>query len=393
MTENLYNALERALKALESDTKPEIRVSECSENEAVLCNLIETAQIARTQVADGEIKAVSQRSRTRVLARAAQLRQFSQSRPSTYNRNPRLAYFLVLAIVILVSFSGFTITSAQALPGDQLYPVKLAVEDLSLDLSLGVADHRVLEDRYQERRIDEVNRLLVLDRLEFVEFYGKVINIEKDKWDVGGISVHLNLQTILIGDILPGMTVEVEGTTQTGGYVLASEIHLQKFGFVGYVESIGPESWSVSGRLIRITSETQLNPEISVGDWVIVSVRADDLGHLDALVIENASLPTPTPGPTSVPQKQEDIQDLDDYDHEDDQADDLDEEQGVDANGEQNKEDDNTEYDQTDNADRSVDHPKETDENDEDESEEEQEGSETEEVDDGDGEQDEKNDD
>jgi hypothetical protein len=95
------------------------------------------------------------------------------------------------------------------------------------------------------------------------------------------------------------MTVEVEGLTQPDGVVNASEIHLQTFGFVGYVEAIESQSWRIGGRTVQITAESRVSPGIRVGDWVVVSVRSDDFGNLTALIISGSTLPTPTSVPTA----------------------------------------------------------------------------------------------
>ena len=230
-----------------------------------------------------------------------QLRQEPQSHWWIFRRVPRFVYTLVLTLIFLISFSGLSIASAQALPGDQFYPFKRGAENIRLSLSVSPESHRAVEDLYQTRRIREVERLLASARTSFVAFYGKLNSQEASRWNIGGIDVRLTSDTIVIGDIPLGAVVEVEGMTLAEGWVQASEIHLQTFGFVGYVENISPDLWQIGGRTVQITQDSRIGSGIRVGDWVIASVRSDDFGNLFAQLIDTSNLATPTVTPTHTP--------------------------------------------------------------------------------------------
>jgi hypothetical protein len=294
MNEKLYNALEDGLTELESGVELEDLLAANPELEADLSHLLETAQIASREASREIAPEVINRSRTRVLSQGIQLQQRNRTGLGFLRRTHRLAIALVTAFVILLSGGGLAAGSAQALPGDQLYPVKRAAENLRLSLAVTLKDHQAVEDRYQARRVDEVEQLLRLGRSAFVEFHGRVNSRDGERWDIGGIKVRQNPQTILIGQIFHGLSVEVEGVTLPEGWVLASEIHLQTFGFIGYVESISPDVWQIAGRTVQITDQTRSDPGIQVGDWVVVSVLSDDFGNLSALIIDISTLPTPT---------------------------------------------------------------------------------------------------
>jgi hypothetical protein len=301
MNKNLYDTFEDALTELESGRKLDIILEENPELAGKFGGILEILEGSYRSAQEGIPTEVLNRSRTRILTRAMQLRQTSQSaflrgRPTTY----RLAIALVVALFILLSGSGIAVGSAGALPGDQLYPVKRAAENIRLSFTSSLEDHQAVEDRYQARRIDEVRQLLSLGRSELVQFHGRVNSREPERWEIGGIDVRQNSQTILIGDILPGMFVEVEGMTIPAGWVQASEIHLQALGFVGYVESISADIWRISGRSVLINSQTRLDPSIKVGDWVVVSAISDDFGNLTARLIEVSNLPTPIPNHTQL---------------------------------------------------------------------------------------------
>ena len=320
MTAHLHELLELALVRLEAGEKLDDILVDYPEHAAQLRPVLQTAEIAGQ---DPLIKAPSQvisRSRTRVLAHAAHLRQADQPGRMSWGRAQRLAVALVIALAFMLSWGGLIAASAQALPGDQLYPAKLTLEKVRLGLTFSPQSHQQVEALYQSRRVDEVQRLLTLGRVVLVEFHGVVEQQKMAEWVVSSIPVRLSPTTVMIGQILPGMTVEVEGLTQPDGVVNASEIHLQTFGFVGYVEAIGSQSWQIDGRSVQITAESRISPGIKVGDWVVASVRSDDFGNLTALIISGSTLPTPTPTPlptaTAVPttetQELPDVVDRDD---------------------------------------------------------------------------------
>jgi hypothetical protein len=372
--EKRYDALDQALAELAAGQD----AATLTEAIPDLTAELETAQWARS-LADIQIPTdAANRSRSQVLARAMQLRSEVQPRGWIFPRIPRLASALILALIILLSWNGLIIASARALPGDQLYPAKLTLEKLRLGLSLNPQVHQEVEEEYQARRIDEVERLLALGRVEFVQFFGMVDERWNDYWIIEGIEVHLLPETIILGDILAGMKVEVEGATQPEGWVQASEIHLQRFSFIGIVEGISDEIWSISGQDVLITSFSLIDSDLQIGDSVQVDVTSDDFGTLTAMSITTISprevdlLATETPE-TSIPTdrlKPGETEDADESDESDDKdesdesddmdepseaddMDDADEVEDVEDVEEHDQEDETDETDQKDDTDKS----------------------------------------
>ncbi|MFN2237289.1 MAG: DUF5666 domain-containing protein [Anaerolineales bacterium] len=243
---------------------------------------IETAKLARSFSTTMVPSDILQRSRTKLLLHTKELRQEVPTRNGFFQRVPRIAYVLVLVIFFLLSWNGLIIASAQALPGDHLYPAKITLEKLHIGLALNPQTHQKAEEEYQSRRVDEVKRLLAIGRMEFVQFLGIVEQQWNDRWIVDGIEVRLLPETIVLGDIQDGMMVEVEGSTLPEGWVQASEIHLQNFSFNGTVELISESNWTISGRDVQITSSTLIDADIKVGDNVLIDVISDDFGNLTA---------------------------------------------------------------------------------------------------------------
>ncbi len=300
MIGNLYDHLEQALEQLETGEELDSILAAYPVHAVQLKPILQAALKVLPDPSQPVSPEVLNRSRTRILAHANQLRQ-DQPAHTAWGSLQRLVIALGIALVFLLSWGGLMVTSARTLPGDQLYPAKLTLEKVRLGLTFSSENHKQVEELYQSRRVDEVQQLLELGRIVLVEFDGVVEDQQPGAWLISGIRVRLNPTTVVIGEILPGMTTEVEGLTQLDGTIQASEIHLQAFAFVGYVESIAPQVWQINGLTVQISPDSRISSGLEVGDWVVVEVHPDDFGNLTALLISDTNLPTPTPLPTATP--------------------------------------------------------------------------------------------
>jgi len=176
------------------------------------------------------------------------------------------------------------------LPGDSLYPLKRVVEDISVYLVRNREIRQEYENTYSKQRVDEINRLIMLNRKQQISFEGVLESQNDTNWMVSGISVILQANTTFIGggekvglyDV--ASVVEVEGITNSEGGVTAIEIHLREYQFFGIVETIRSNFWQISGLQVVISSQTQIEEGIRVGDNVTVLMRSEDDG-LYALAI------------------------------------------------------------------------------------------------------------
>jgi hypothetical protein len=140
---------------------------------------------------------------------------------------PRLALYGVLTVLIA---GFFTVNaSASSLPGDPLYGVKLSLEELRLALAFDDDYRDELEDEFEEERLDEVQALLGEGREEDVEFWGLIESKSNGSWVINGITVIVDIQTEIYGDLEIGDLVKVEALTQPDGSLLALEIYGEGF--------------------------------------------------------------------------------------------------------------------------------------------------------------------
>src|SRR4030066_664915 len=149
----------------------------------------------------------------------------------------RMAMALGIAGLFLLFSGGLLITSAKSLPGDSLYPLKRAVEDIKVYLAPSDEIRHEYEDAYSQKRVEEVNLLIGLTREQKISFEGIISSMDESQWGVSGIPVVIHPDTVIVAGvdgrnaIVPGMWVEVEGNTGSQGQVYANEIHLREYQF------------------------------------------------------------------------------------------------------------------------------------------------------------------
>lgn len=146
-----------------------------------------------------------------------------------------------------------------------------------------------------------------------IKFYDRIQTLPTSAdlvgtWQVGGRSVQVTSNTQLDrsrGNFAVGVLVEVEGSQQTDGTILAKEIHVESSGgggsssgsyfeFYGVIETqptgtgfVG--DWTIAGRTVRVTSSTSIetrNGTLQVGALVEVKGVVDSAGVITASRIE-----------------------------------------------------------------------------------------------------------
>ena len=314
---HLSEALQSCLAALENGENLDDCLERYPDQARDLKALVKTAQFARSRADVHVPHAAFHRSRSRLLVKAAHLSEQRQSRRSWswFGRKPRIVFAaLALAVVFFMSWKGL-VESVQALPGDPLYPIKRSAEDARLRIIPDAHRKRAIQVQFERRRVGEVTELLVLGRVVDVTFEGVLQERDSQRWTIDSVPVTIAPQTQIAGNIENGQVVEVSGTTQANGEVLASTIRLHSYQLIGQVESISPAEWVVSGIKLRVSRESQIDPAARVHDHVIVLVEVEEDQALKALailrllqpdlIIEEISEPTRTTRPNDVPQNEE----------------------------------------------------------------------------------------
>ena len=286
MNERLFDAVEICLAALRTGVDMDACLALYPDLSNELRPILEASRAARQL---GNIQtppaSIENRSRARFLTIAAAL----GSKPKPRFRWTSLRRMALVTLIILVAFAvswnGLLVASAQSLPGDVLYPVKRVSERVNLRLMPNLEEKHQYESDFNLRRAEEVKLLLDLGRVEHVSYEGTVTEITPDRWVVGGFTVFVSADTVYVGAPKVGQFVEIEGQSQPGGWVKAQEIHLRYFQYVGEVEQIAQDVWSISGTQFDLSPNTQIDPGLNVHDQAFVLVQSNDDGKLTALAI------------------------------------------------------------------------------------------------------------
>ena len=103
------------------------------------------------------------------------------------------------------------------------------------------------------------------------------------QWLLGDVVVLLDEETAVDPDIELDDWVRVTGVVLEDGSLLAQQIQKQivedaPFEFIGVVQTIGAESWTISGIEIAVNDETEIKDDPSVGDVVKVEGQITEEG-------------------------------------------------------------------------------------------------------------------
>jgi uncharacterized protein DUF5666/uncharacterized protein DUF5667 len=347
--ELLIEAFDDCLSALAAGGSLDDCLARYPSGQDELRSLLVTAGAARAMGASATIpQRAAMSSRARFLAGGAQLRPVSPSR-SRVGRwpMPRAAVALAALALVVAGTYGVVGASTRSLPGDVLYGVKRTVEQTQLLLAPNEDSRARLETEFDERRAEEVQAVTLQKRTARVQFSGPVESMEGPRWSVRQISVLLSPQTRVEGEPSVGAIVEVSGTSQADGTVLASLIAVtsespmatpmptvgapaqatptapfaptstppptaalpptetpasvnplpgasptptaeqdQEVEFTGVVEFTSETLWHIAGQEVTITPATEIGGSPQVGQMVEVQARRDRNGVLIAQHIQ-----------------------------------------------------------------------------------------------------------
>ena len=214
-------ALDQALDALAAGQAPEAILARFrppafpAHYAADLAPLLEAAQRAQAGLAAPVPAPNLARGRRRFL-------QAAQARPRAtraFRLNPALGFVLAVVFIGLLAYVPWA--SAAALPGDGLYPVKRAIENVQA--ALAAPDQRAaVAEALAARRRDEAARLTNLRRAAQLSFEGTVERVERDRLSVSGLTV-LTREAAAFN---PGDRVAVEARSTTDGTLIATRLTL-----------------------------------------------------------------------------------------------------------------------------------------------------------------------
>ena len=224
--ENIFDVLEICFQNLEKG----MDVESCLARYPELADDLRPALMASVQLSSlPDVKVsdnAARRGKARFLQAAAEMRE--QDRPVSalpfWRKNGFFgARFFRMAITtatmvafLLTGGTGLVSASSSALPGDQLYTVKRSWEDVQLFFVFDSHAKIELANEFDHQRVQEIEELYSEKRIAAVNFQGVVQTQQKGAWMIDGLTVVVNHETILKGEILSGSIVKVIGETDDG---------------------------------------------------------------------------------------------------------------------------------------------------------------------------------
>lgn len=290
MSERLQDAFEVCIGALDTGVDLEQCLSLYPEFGQELREGLESYLLLKPLRKQTVPDEAQQRSRTRMLERAAELRKQGKLRAVWWAPRFAIASLAVL-LAFLVGSTGLFAASAQALPGDSLYTVKRTAENMSLSLAPNLEVKQSLQTAYGKRRLDETQSLLKQGREEDVEFSGVVSIVSDEIWKIDGLEVFVGPDTEVRGFIEPGMEIEVKGVVRPQGWIEADSIIIRTFRMQGEVQSMGQNVWIVGGLELELNPITIVDRSLHTGDRALTLVRVEEDGRLTPMVILRSADP------------------------------------------------------------------------------------------------------
>lgn len=186
----------------------------------------------------------------------------------------------MLALLLLA------ISSTMALPGDSLYPVKLAAQQASLSIIEDPAVRLRSEQDFDLQRAEEVQKLLVKNREDEVSFAG-ILNQDKNgDWQVADIPLIISENLLESANSLTGVYVEIRGHTHEDGHVHVEMLNPRLFKLEGVVKEIQSNGWVVGGLFVQKSDETVVLGELAVNSRVSMEIaRLEDSDNVLAFSI------------------------------------------------------------------------------------------------------------
>jgi hypothetical protein len=176
MTTDLTQALADCLEAIEqTGATLEDCLTRHPEQQAALSELLPVAALLRS--APAIVPSLDFRANARahliarLPARRTRLQTFSDGLRSTPRslasgaaRRPALARVLIGLLIMILAGTGVAYASAESLPNDPLYSVKLTVEQIRLVLAPDIFSYTALRLAFANERLQEIDRLIAVGR-------------------------------------------------------------------------------------------------------------------------------------------------------------------------------------------------------------------------------------
>lgn len=304
--------IEACLQALEQGQPIEAILARYPEQARNLAPLLRAAQSGRAMADTLRVPSAARaRSRARFLERAKHLRT---TPVSPIARLPRIGWAwgsLAVILVLLMSLVVTTLASAQALPGQPLYPVKRAVEAVQFNLTTEPGARLSLAETLDQKRAAEVQALIKQGRRQTVTFAGFLSRGAMGVWEVNQIPLLLSPDQEALARSLEGAYVNVFGETEPLLGVKAQRLELQLLTVRGTLREMSSKHLRLDGLTLWLSPATQRRGTVRVGQSISATVVRLAQEQYLALVVQgqggDGAPPTLDVSATPWPELQRDL--------------------------------------------------------------------------------------
>ena len=223
------------------------------------------------------------RSRAVFLAESAALNPNTRRQRFHLSLPFRLTGSVVLMMGFLMTITG--LASANSLPGEQLYPLKLAIEQAQIGLTADPATRLNMEQTFEQQRASEVSTLIQQGRSQQVTFYGFVAVPKKGTVEVGGLPVTLPPEQVKNISKLAGSYVVVTGKTASKGVIAIGKVHLNTTQLDGTIQGMQGNNWKVDDLEVIVNADTEIQGKPKTGQHVYINATRLSDGKLMAVTI------------------------------------------------------------------------------------------------------------
>ncbi len=312
MTDEMSAILAQALTRLESGEPVEACLPRFPAQAGQLAPLLRAAawtiEVLSTAEEPSEVALAAGRERLLAAAAAqppvtvAQL--LPRWRPMAWHRLA-LRPLATLALVILATVfvgGGAVIASAQSLPGDPLYPVKLTAEEVQLFLAPDPETRAEMQAEFDQIRREEARIVVASLRQVEVNFRGWLERMSDGAWTVGGLVVALDRTAQIDGEPAPGLFVAVQAVTRGDGVLHARHIRVvppPASGATGHKRTPSPSPSATPGPGVLPTATGTATSPLD-----IPMPAATPSGHPTGMAVPPSATPGPdtmTPAPVDSP--------------------------------------------------------------------------------------------
>jgi hypothetical protein len=143
--------------------------------------------------------------------------------------NDLITITITIILTLLMAAVLLNYLAIDTLPGDFLYGAKRISENGQLSLAFGEERRMELENRFNQRRIWEIEQLIEQNRAAVVQFRGVLETKGENLWVIEGYTVFLPTDIEVEDNVQEGDTVEVMGLLRTNNVLVADTIMVVRY--------------------------------------------------------------------------------------------------------------------------------------------------------------------